>query len=233
MRCSPRVVAGARSAFTLIELLVVVAIVGVLVALLLPALGRARQAAKDTVCLVGLRSIGQAVVMYADANREHYPLSSHTAGRIDHALAWHQSLQVYGILPGSLLCPLDPYRDRRATSYATNEHFEPLTAGLDYDPFTTKPIPGGRERAYDRLTLVPRPEKTIYMYEPEGEGTIDHLVTHDFATAAEVERAVAVMRHSDAGNYLYADGHAAAVRWRVFSAAFSRETSPFDPETAR
>ncbi len=54
-----------KNGFTLIELLVVVAIIAVLVSILLPALSRARNAAKSTVCMTHLRSIGLGVQQYA------------------------------------------------------------------------------------------------------------------------------------------------------------------------
>ena len=54
--------------FTLIELLVVIAILGLLIALLAPALSRARKQAKATICLTRLRTIGQGLVLYADEN---------------------------------------------------------------------------------------------------------------------------------------------------------------------
>ncbi len=68
--------------FTLIELLVVIAIIAVLVSLTLPALSSARETARATVCGVNLRSIGQGLTMYADANRDWYPHWSewHTMG---------------------------------------------------------------------------------------------------------------------------------------------------------
>ena len=54
--------------FTLIELMVVIAILGLLIAILAPALSRARKQAKATLCLTRLRTIGQGLVLYADEN---------------------------------------------------------------------------------------------------------------------------------------------------------------------
>lgn len=62
-----------RRGFTLIELLVVIAIIALLMGMMLPALGKSRQAGRSTVCLVNLRTLSQGWDMYADANKDIMP----------------------------------------------------------------------------------------------------------------------------------------------------------------
>ena len=57
-----------KRAFTLIELLVVVAIIALLIGILLPSLGRARERAKATRCLSNLSAIGKGLVVYQEMN---------------------------------------------------------------------------------------------------------------------------------------------------------------------
>src|SRR6187402_909555 len=63
----------AQRAFTLVELLVVIGIIAVLIALLLPTLNRAREAARGVQCLSNLRQLAQATIMFADDHRGFMP----------------------------------------------------------------------------------------------------------------------------------------------------------------
>jgi prepilin-type N-terminal cleavage/methylation domain-containing protein len=78
--------------FTLIELLVVITIIGLLAALLLPALARARAQAQSTACKNHLHQMGVALQMYVGENRGAYPFYFQDDGT---ETPWQSALETY------------------------------------------------------------------------------------------------------------------------------------------
>jgi prepilin-type N-terminal cleavage/methylation domain-containing protein/prepilin-type processing-associated H-X9-DG protein len=111
-----------RPGFTFIELLVVVAIIAVLIGILLPALGSARDVSKSLKCLANVRSVSQGIAMYCDQNRETYPYWSgwqvrggDGTGDDSQGLGWSELVEP---MLSSVEAYQDPARDKRVAPVA-------------------------------------------------------------------------------------------------------------------
>jgi prepilin-type N-terminal cleavage/methylation domain-containing protein/prepilin-type processing-associated H-X9-DG protein len=102
-----------RGGFTLVELLVVVGIISVLIAILLPAMARAREQAKIVNCASNLRNLGQALLMYAGENKGRIPQHSgaNPVWLWDVPLATRDAIVNKGAARATLYCPSFPDQD--------------------------------------------------------------------------------------------------------------------------
>ena len=133
-----------RSGFTLIKLLVVIAIIGILAALLLPALARAREAARNTQCKSNLRQFYISMSIFAD----HDPSERFCTGAFDphrdgcpDTWGWVANMVNTGNgKPSLMLCPSNPLKANekldnlvgQPTSYSTSWAQDPtrITQGM-------------------------------------------------------------------------------------------------------
>lgn len=211
---------SARRGFTLVELLVVIAIIAILAAILFPVFARARENARRTSCLSNLKQLGLGFLQYTQDYDEAYPLSSYPADNV----SWTTSTQPYIKSLQIYRCPSDsaarwdnpvapPTSNYYTTSYIMNAWF----AG-------TQP--------YAKLSAVQAPSKVAVVVDANTDATQrDHFhpfywVNNDpdiaysgfmhgltFDDAAGATKELALKRHLDTFNALFADGHAKAQRW--------------------
>ena len=114
-------------AFTLIELLVVISIIGILLSLLMPALGRAKGKAYDTKCISNLRQLGIALSMYAGDHNNKLPYAERRPTTpVSQTNIYPRIVDVLSNYLGGVVavfrCPRDRYQwyEKEGSSYEWN-----------------------------------------------------------------------------------------------------------------
>ncbi len=183
-----------RRGFTLIELLVVISIISILIAILLPALGKARESSRNVKCLTALKQQGVTLQVYCNDYDDYYPYSN---------FDWLQLTWTY-IYPGKTMTAATPNTLNMfpGTIYSCAELEFRDDIGVTHQRSYAFNI-----RMVDNSSATPN--RTIEILKPNACSLV--MDYRGGSTLANVN--YVSLRHMDSFNNSFADGHAAGLRW--------------------
>lgn len=211
-----------RRGFTLIEVLVVSAILGVLLAILLPALSQARQSAHQTTCASNLRQWAMGISLYVQDHDATFPpasTGSYGAGSTEEGASWRYQVQPY-IKSKTLGCPATEGFSSTFQDPETGRPFEPLGYALNHNLSEEKlahgrtqlsgKSEGAAEEASRVVLLLDARGGFVSCYEPDTNPLDKGGINYDMLKRDMLGQTEGAKRHRGGANYAFVDGH---VKW--------------------